>query len=127
MYLRKDFSSDKIVKMIKNVKFEKGVREVEINYNPGFRSLHLIAASIDKAESVKGIPSVEMILLNDRTQFVSYSNLIPGTNQLNCFDLLQTAANIPALIHEKFHTLKCVLPDSMINDSIEIELAFEID
>jgi hypothetical protein len=113
--------------MVKKVKFENGVREVQIINSSGFNYLNLTSATINKGKYGEEIPSVEMILLNDRTMLTSYSNLIPGTNKLNCFDLLQTAANIPALVNEKFHTLKCVLPAYIIDDSIEIELAFEIE
>lgn len=107
--------------------FEKGIHELQINCSSGFNYLNLVSANINKREYYKGIPSVEMILLNDKSMFTSYSNLIPGTNTLNCFDLLLTASNNPALVNEKYHTLKCVIPKTGIDESIKIELLFEFE
>ena len=113
--------------MIRKLKFENGVHEMQINYISGFNYLNLTSATINKTEYDKGIISVEMKLLNDFRVFTLYSHLIPGTNKLDCFDLLQCTANIPTLLNEKFHTLKCVIPEYLIDDSIEIEMAFEIE
>lgn len=113
--------------MIEKVKLENGVHEVQMNNSNGFKYLNLTSAQITGTEYFKEIPSVEMILLNDQVMFTCYSNLIPGTNSLNCFELLLTAANIPALMNEKFHTLTCRLPEQVINKSIAIDLEFEIE
>ena len=112
--------------MIKRVKLGNGVYQVQINRFKSFNYLKLISAQITGDGYFKGVPSVEMILLNDKVMFTSFSNLIPRTNTLNCFDLLLTASNNPTLIHEKFHTLKCKFPENSIDESIEIELMFDI-
>lgn len=105
----------------------KEYNEIQINSKNGFNRLNLISAKINNPKYYDGIPSVEMILLNDKFMFNSFSNLIPGTNSLNCFDLLKTSINNSRLINEKFHTLKCVLKNSLINELCEIVLEFEYD
>ena len=113
--------------MRKKVKFENGIQEMEINYDAGCKQLQFISAIINNIEDVKGIPSVEFILLNDKVLFESYSNLVLGTNHLNCFDLLLTATNNPALSNETFHTLKCVVPDNAYDADVVIDMEFEIE
>ena len=113
--------------MRKKVKFENGIQEIQINSDAGFKQLQLISANINKVEDMKVIPSVELILLNDKAIFRSYSNLLLGTNHLNCFDLLLTATNNPALSNETFHTLKCVVPDNVNNADVVIDMEFEIE
>ena len=68
-----------------------------------------------------------MLLPNDRAQFTSYSNLFTNTNtnNLNCFDILLTSQNIPALSKETFHTLKCILQENVFDKEVEIE--FEVE
>ncbi len=110
--------------MRKKVRFENGVQEIQIVQDDGFRRLQLISAIIDKTEDARLIPSVELVLMNDNTMFKSYSNRVPGTDNLNCFDLLLTAANNPALSNNTFHTLKCVARD---NSDAVIEMEFEIE
>ena len=113
--------------MRKKVKFENGVQEMEINYDAGCKQQQLISATINNIEDVKAIPSVEFILLNDKVLFKSYSNLVLGTNHLNCFDLLLTATNNPALSNETFHRLKCVVPDKVYDAEVVIDMKFEIE
>ena len=113
--------------MRKKVKFDNGIQEMEINYDAGCKQLQLISANINKVENVKVIPSVEFILLNDKVLFSSYSNLVLGTNHLNCFDLLLTATNNPALSNDTFHTLKCVVPDNVYDAEVVIDMEFEIE
>ena len=110
--------------MRKKVKFDNGIQEMEINYDAGFKQLQLISTTINNIEDVKAIPSVEFILLNDKVLFKSYSNLVPGTNHLNYFDLLLTATNNPALSNETFHTLKCVVPDNVNNAEVVIDMEY---
>jgi len=113
--------------MRKKVRFENGIQEIQINHDAGIKNLNLISAIINKVEYVKDIPSVELILINDKTMFTSYSNLVPGTSNLNCFDLLLTAANNPALSNETFHTLKCVVPDNVYDTEVVIDMEFDIE
>ena len=113
--------------MRKKVRFENGIQEIQINHDAGFKHLNLISAIINKVEYLKVIPSVELILINDKAMFTSYSNLVPGTNNLNCFDLLLTAANNPALSNETYRTLKCVLPDNVYDADVVIDMEFEIE
>ena len=113
--------------MIKKIKFEHGVHEMQIHNISGFKYLNLTSATINKNEYGKEITSVEMQLQSDRRAFTMHSNLIPGTNKLDCFDLLRCAYNIPALVNENFHTLKCLIPKKLIDDSIDIEMEFEIE
>lgn len=113
--------------MRKKVKFENGIQEIQINQDAGFKHLNLIYAIINKVEGRKVIPSVELILISDKAMFTSYSNLVPGTNNLNCFDLLLTATNNPALSNETFHTLKCVVPDNVYDADVVIDMEFEIE
>ena len=113
--------------MRKKVKFENGIQEMEINSDAGCKQLQLISAIINNVEEVKVIPSVGFILLNDKVLFKSYSNLVLGTNHLNCFDLLLTATNNPALSNETFHTLKCVVPDNAYDADVVIDMEFEIE
>ena len=112
--------------MIKKIKFEHGIHEMQIRNISGFKYLNLTSATINKNEYGKEITSVEMQLQSDRRVFTLHSNLIPGTNKLNCFDLLRCAYNIPALVNENFHTLKCLIPKRLIDDSIDIAMEFEI-
>ena len=109
------------------LKFEPGIRELQITRVAGFKKLQLSAARINKGEWENHIPSMEMKLSNDSTQFSSYSNLIPGTSNLNCFDVLATSANIPALSNETFHTLKCMLPRHLFDTEYEIVMEFEVE
>lgn len=113
--------------MRKKIKFENGIQEIQINSPAGFKYLNLISAIINKVEEVKVIPSVELILINDKAIFNSYSNLVPGTNNLNCFDLLLLATNNPILLNKTFHTLRCVLADNICDAGVEIKMEFEID
>ena len=113
--------------MRKKVKFENGIQEIQINYDASFKQLHLISATINNVEDVKVIPSVELILLNDKVLFKSYSNLVLGTSHLNCFDLLLTATNNPALSNETFHTLKCAVLDNVYDADVVIDMEFEIE
>jgi hypothetical protein len=113
--------------MRKKIVFENGIQEIQINHDAGFKQLNLISTIINKVENVKVIPSVELILSNDKAMLKSYSNLVPGTNNLNCFDLLLTAANNPALSNEIFHTLKCVVPDNIYHADVVIDMEFEIE
>ena len=109
------------------IKFEPGIREMQITRVAGFKKLQLMAVRINKGEWENHVPSIEMKLSNDSTQFTSYSNLIPGTCNLNCFDVLAASANIPALTNETFHTLTCMLPKEVSHTAIQIELEFEVE
>lgn len=113
--------------MRKNIVIENGNQEIQINHDAGFKQLNLISATINKVDDLKVIPSVELILLNDKVMFRSYSNLVPGTNKLNCFDILLTATNNPTLSNEIFHTLKCVVPDNLYDADVVIDMEFEIE
>ena len=113
--------------MKERIKFETGIKEIQLNRISGFKKLQLIAAKINKGKWEKDVPQIEMLLSNDSTQFTSYSNLIPGTRNLNCFDILTTSANIPALSNETFHTLKCMLPADVFDTEFEIEMEFEVE
>ena len=113
--------------MRKKVKFENGIQEMQINSDADFKHLQLISAIINNVEDTKVIPSVELILLNDKAIFSSYRNLVLSTNNLNYFDLLLTATNNPALSNETFHTLKCVVPDNVYDADVVIDMEFEIE
>jgi hypothetical protein len=113
--------------MIKSIKFENGIQEIEINQDTGFKKLILVSATINKIENVNILPSVELILSNESSKFTSYSNLVPSTNNLNCFDLLKEATNKLFLSNETFYTLKCILPDNIGVADIIIEMEFEIE
>lgn len=113
--------------MRKKIAIENGNQEIQINHDAGFKRLNLISATINKVKDLKVIPSVELILINDKVMFRSYSNLVPGTNKLNCFDILLTATNNPALSNEIFHTLKCVVPGDFYNADAVIDMEFEIE
>jgi len=113
--------------MRKKVKFENGIQEIQINQDAGFKHLSLISAIINKVDDLKVKPSVELILINDTVKFTLYSNLVPGTNKLNCFDLLLTVTNNPVLLNEIFHTLKCVLADDISKAGVMIDMEFEIE
>ena len=113
--------------MRKKIVFENGIQELKINHDNGFKKLNLISATINKVEEFKVVPFVELILSNDKAMFTSYSNLVPGTNNLNCFDLLLTAINNPSLLNEKFHTLKCLVPDHINDAGVVIDLEFDIE
>ena len=113
--------------MRKKVKFENGIQEIQINSDAGCKQLQLISATINNVEDMRVIPSVEFILLNDKVLFKSYSNLLLGTNHLNCFDLLLTTTNNPALSNDTFHTLKCVVPDNAYDAEVVIDMEFEIE
>ncbi len=113
--------------MRKKARFENGVQEIQIVHDAGFKYLNLISAVIDKVEDAKVVPSVELILTNGKSMFTSYSNWVPGTKNLNRFDLLLTATNIPAFSNERFHTLKCVVPDNIHDADAVIEMEFEIE
>ena len=113
--------------MKERIKFEPGIKEIQIKRIAGFKKLQLMAARINKGEWENHVPSIEMKLSNDSTQFSSYSNLIPGTCNLNCFDVLAASANIPALSNETFHTLKCMLPGHVFDTEYEIEMEFEVE
>ncbi len=100
---------------------------MQITRVAGFKKLQLIAARINKGEWEKHVPNIEMLLSNDSTQFTSYSNLIPDSRNLNCFDILTTSANIPALSNETFHKLKCMLPGHVFDTEYEIVMEFEVE
>lgn len=113
--------------MIKSIKFENGIQEIEINEDTGFKKLILAFATINKIQNVSILPSVELILSNENSKFISYSNLVPSTNNFNCFDLLKEATNNLVLSNETFYTLKCILPDNLGVADVIIEMDFEIE
>jgi hypothetical protein len=113
--------------MRKKVKFDNEIHEIRIYNHAGFKHLNLISAIINKVEDVNVIPYVELILINDKAIFTSYSNLVPGTNYLNCIDLLSATTNNPVLLNESFQTLKCVLADNICDAGVEIEMEFEVE
>ncbi len=113
--------------MKERIIFQHEINEIQIKRIAGFKKLQLIAARINKGEWEKHVPNIEMLLSNDSTQFTSYSNLIPGTRNLNCFDILTTSANIPALSNETFYTLTCMLPEDVSHAAIQLELEFEVE
>ena len=113
--------------MKERIKFEPGIKEIQIKRIAGFKKLQLMAARINKGEWEKHVPNIEMLLSNDSTQFTCYSNLISGTHHLNCFDILSASAHIPALSNETFHTLKCMLPAHVFDTEFEIEMEFEVE
>lgn len=113
--------------MKERIKFETGIKEIQLNRISGFKKLQLIAARINKGKWEKHVPNIEMLLSNDSTQFTCYSNLIPGTHHLNCFDILSTSAQIPALSNETFHSLKCMLQAHVFDTEFEIEMEFEVE
>jgi hypothetical protein len=47
--------------MLKKVKFENGVREVQISNSSGFNYLNLTSATISKVKYGEEVPTVEMI------------------------------------------------------------------
>ena len=111
----------------KKIKFENGIQELHIVHDAGFKCLNLISAIIDKDDDAMVQFSVELVLMNDKAMFKSYSNRVPGTDTLNCFDLLLTAANNPALSNETFHKLKCAVPNDAYGADAVIEMEFEIE
>lgn len=113
--------------MKERIKFEPGIKEIQIKRVAGFKKLQLIAARINKGQWEMHVPVIEMMLSNDNTQFTSYSNLISGTHHLNCFDILPASAHIPALSNDTFHTLKCMLPADVFDTEFEIEMEFEVE
>ena len=113
--------------MIKSIKFENGIQEIEINEDTGFKKLILVSATINKIENVNFLPSVELILSNENSKFTSYSSLVPSTNNFSCFDLLTVANNDLVLSNEIFYTLKCILPDNLGAADVKIEMEFEIE
>lgn len=113
--------------MIKSIKFENGIQEIEINQDTGFKKLNLVSATINKFENLSILPRVELILRNESSKFTSYSHLVPSTNNFNCFDLLKVASNNLVLSNEIFYTLKCILPDNLGAADVKIEMEFEIE
>ncbi len=113
--------------MIKSIKFENGIKEIEINQDTGFKKLILVSSTINKFENLNILPSVELILSNENSRFTSYSHLVPSTNNFNCFDLLKVASNNLVLSNEIFYTLKCILPDNLGAADVKIEMEFEIE
>ena len=113
--------------MIKSIKFENEIKEIEINEDTGFKKLILVSATINKIQNASILPSVEFILSNENSKFTSYSSLVPSTNNLNCFDLLNEATNNLVLSNEIFYTLKCILPDNLGVADVIIEMEFEIE
>lgn len=117
----------KLFSMREKIKFENGILEKQINQDAGFKKLILVSANINKIEDVNVLPFVELILSNDDNMFKSYSNLIPSTNNLNCFDLLKVSTNYHVLSNKTFHTLKCLVPDNLCVANVVIEMEFEIE
>jgi hypothetical protein len=113
--------------MVSTIKFENGIHELVLKYANGFKHLNLISAKIIKGTYLKPVPYIEMKLLNDRHAFNLYSNLVPGTDRLNCYDLLSASSNIPALANEIFHTLKCIMPENVFDEDAEVEMEFEVE
>ena len=111
--------------MIKTIKLENGNKEIVLNHTPGFKYLNLTSAKINNGTYLKPVPYIEMKLLNDRHTFTLYSNLLPGTDRLICYDLLSASSNIPALANEIFHTLKCIMPENVFDKDAEVEMEFE--
>lgn len=92
----------------------------------GFRQLSLRSGWIGGVTNSGNVASVEMRLLNDTNVFTCFSNLVPGTSKLNGFDLLAAASNAPALAHQTFHTLECILPKEFEGESTEVMVEFEV-
>ena len=101
-------------------------REALIKRRQGFFTVRLTNAEIFLHPTNSRIRAIEMILKNESTKFTAFSNLLPGSNKFNCFDLLETAKSIPALKGEYFYTLKCTLQKMASDEPVEANLTFEI-
>ena len=99
-----------IYNMVSFIKFENGIHEIVLKYANGFKHLKFISVKINKVTYLKPVPYIEMKLLNERHAFNLYSNLVPGTDRLNCYDLLSASSNIPVLSSEVFHTRNASCP-----------------
>ena len=101
-------------------------REALIKRRQGFFTVRLTNAEFFLHPTNSRIRAIEMILKNESTKFTAFSNLLPGSNKFNCFDLLETAKSIPALKGEYFYTLKCTLQKLASDEPVEVNLTFEI-
>jgi len=101
-------------------------REALIKRRQGFDTVRLTNAEIFLHPKNSEIRAIEIILKNESTKFTAFSNLMPGSNKFNCFDLLETAKTIPALKGEIFFMLKCTLQKLAIDEPFEIKLTFDV-
>jgi hypothetical protein len=101
-------------------------REALIKRRQGFFTLRLTNAEFFLHPTNSRIRAIELILKNESTKFTAFSNLLPGSNKFNCFDLLETAKSIPALKTENFQILSCSLQKLAKNEPFEVKLTFDI-
>jgi len=97
----------------------------KIERKDGFKSLLLKSANVTGEYEQTENPFIKMILKGDDSALTLYSHLVPGTQTLNCFDILLTASTISNLSNAIFHTLICIVPDGC--HEAQIDLVFEVE
>jgi len=111
---------------IKKIFLNQEQRVALIKRSQGFVTVRLTRAEIFLSPKNSEIRAIELILKNESTKFTAFSNLLPGSNKFNCFDLLETAKSIPALKTENFQILSCSFQKLEKNEPFEVKLTFDI-
>lgn len=68
------------------------IQLISLRAKESFRQLKLINLQLAEGEIAAGsTPSIEFTLLGDEVKFTCFSNIMPGYDKFNCFDLLEAA------------------------------------
>lgn len=114
--------------MIQKIILTKRESKFTINNATPFKNLQIKSAT--SVEGTFNTDEAQYILLklrNDTQVFNSRTNIIPNTNQFNCFDLLETAAQIPALWNVSFHTLEIEIPVHQYQREFTVTMEVEVE
>jgi hypothetical protein len=86
---------------------------------------------VKSANSVEGVfctdvtPFLELKLKNESQVVNLRMNLIPSTNHYDCFDLLESADQIPALKNVGFNLLEISIPENQYEGEFKVIIETE--
>jgi hypothetical protein len=96
------------------------------------RSNFTIVKAVD-ARLINGIyapgstPFLEMRITNGYKVLTCHMNLIPGSNNFNCYDILQTASGLEPLKNTLFNKLLIEVSPKIFSGEFLIELEMEVE
>lgn len=86
------------------------IKSDKIERKEGFKSLILKSAVITGELEQNENPFIKMNLRGYSHSLELYSHLVPGSKNLNCFNILLSASTISSLANTTFHTLTFYRP-----------------
>ena len=113
--------------MIEKVILSKDSPEALLSCETGFKTLSLISACSNNPFTGKHTNGISLQLKSKDQLFNMYSWNIPGTLEFDCYDLLKSTKNLPALENELFTQLSINGKEILEKDDlmITIEIAYD--